>query len=145
VQAVRGEMAANVDALTRALELRSSQIERFRSGATGGAALQAAFLRTDAWETAQSVGATALLDFELTSKLAEIHQLQLDYQWLSRMAGQIIAYSEVFVPMVVEMEDARAGFAGFVQVLYDMRSTEAALLAHYEELGALIEGEGSMR
>jgi hypothetical protein len=61
------------------------------------------------------------------------------------MAGQIIAYSEVFVPMVVEMEDARAGFAGFVQVLYDMRSTEAALLAHYEELGALIEGEGSMR
>jgi hypothetical protein len=56
VQAVRGEMAANVDALTRALELRSSQIERFRSGATGGAALQAAFLRTDAWETAQSVG-----------------------------------------------------------------------------------------
>lgn len=145
VQAVRSEMAANVNALTRALETRNTQIELFRNGGEGQFSLQAAFLRTDAWETAQSVGAAPLLDFDLISKLSEIHQLQLEYQWQSRTAGQIVAYAQVFAPLFVEVEDARAMFSGFVQVLYDMRSLESSLLARYEELGELIGSESPPR
>lgn len=123
------EIRTNKAEVEEALSYHEMLIDTLQSGKPAqGIALKTAFIRDNAWETAQATQAVTYLNYDIVYQVSEVHDLQETYKRITYGVVQTLY-------MTTNTGRGQAQLA----MLYDLRDLEQLLLQSYEKLLAMIE------
>lgn len=137
LEGIRSEIARNLREVEQVLPYHDSLVVVLRSTPPPreGISLRPAFIRNNAWESAQAAGVPVHLDFRVLSAVSEISELQRAYQDIVRMATQILYAGNASPEKEHELAAIRASQAVLVS---DLAALERRLQARYREALSLV-------
>ncbi len=141
-EAIRREIVANRAEVENLLEVHRHEIERIRQDSSNRLMVnwQTSVLQNSAWETAQSTGAAAHLDFDVAEAAAVVRQVQAGHADFQRTVGEML-----YQTILAGGADIGATLAerkgALVPMLINIATYEASLLRAYDDALAALNGE----